>query len=1003
MKDRREEELMRSRLQHLLSSCPAVIYTTRASGDFACTFVSENLRSVTGYPPQEMMDDPEFWVSRVHPQDAPRVLAEVSRMTAKGGGTLEYRFRRREGHYCWFQDTFKVIRDEAGDPLEIIGSWADISERKRAEEELQLAVAELKALGDISQAVNSTLDLQTVLTTIIAHAVQLSRAYGGVIYEYDETTQQFQARGTHRIAPEHLEAIRAAPIRLGQGAIGHAGATRAPVQVADILDERELVAPQTRHILARLGFRSLLALPLVREHRLLGGLVVWREERGHFSSEIVNLLKTFAAESVLAIQNARLFREIEEKSRELENLSRNMEQLYRLSTALQEPLSLTEQLTRVLDAARHVVRLDRLYIWTLTPEADGLAIIAQAGFAERDWQELAHVTIPLREAGAVAAACREGTPLLFTGETPLPPEYRLRPPYSALAGLRVKSFLVVPMSARGRPVGVLAADNRVSRAPIPPNTGGLLQTFAAQAAVAVENARLFQEIQQKSRELEVASRHKSEFLANMSHELRTPLNAIIGYSEMLQEEAEELGADSIVPDLKKIHAAGRHLLELINAVLDLSKIEGGKMELYLEMFSVPTLIHDIAALIGPLAQKNANRLEFRCEEGAGTMRADLTKVRQALFNLLSNACKFTHHGLVSFAAARETTDGTDWITFRVSDTGIGMTPEQLGRLFQEFSQADTATTRHYGGTGLGLALSRRLARMMGGDITVTSVPGRGSIFTMRLPADVAESREAAPAPVTTASVPAGASTVLVIDDEAAMRDLMQRFLSREGFRVVTAASGEEGLRLARELRPEAITLDVLMPGVDGWAVLSALKADRDLADIPVVMLTILDDNNLGYALGASDYLTKPIDRERLVAVLNHYRRDLPVLVVDDDPALRELIRRILEREGYRVADAENGRAALARIRETPPGLILLDLMMPEMDGFEFLAEFRKQDAWRMVPIIVITAKELTHEDHQRLTGYVERILQKGAASRDALLHEVRDLVSACVARRRGAQ
>jgi CheY-like chemotaxis protein len=241
----------------------------------------------------------------------------------------------------------------------------------------------------------------------------------------------------------------------------------------------------------------------------------------------------------------------------------------------------------------------------------------------------------------------------------------------------------------------------------------------------------------------------------------------------------------------------------------------------------------------------------------------------------------------------------------------------------------------------------------------------------------------------------------VVDDEAAVRDLMQRFLGKEGFRVVTAAAGEEGLRLARTLRPDVITLDVLMPGLDGWAVLSVLKADPETADIPVVMLTMVDDRNLGYALGAADYLTKPLDRDRLVAVLARHRRELSVLVVDDDADLRELLRRLLQREGYRVVEAENGRAALDRIREARPGLILLDLMMPEMDGFEFVRRFRKHDAWRGIPIVVITAKDLTDEDHRRLNGYVERILQKGVYSRDALLGELRELVAACVARRHG--
>jgi CheY-like chemotaxis protein len=333
----------------------------------------------------------------------------------------------------------------------------------------------------------------------------------------------------------------------------------------------------------------------------------------------------------------------------------------------------------------------------------------------------------------------------------------------------------------------------------------------------------------------------------------------------------------------------------------------------------------------------------------------------------------------------------------VSDTGIGMTEEQIGRLFQEFTQAETSTSRRYGGTGLGLALSRRLCRLMGGDVTVDSTPERGSTFTVTLPAEVMTS-----APEIMSEAPAiaegraGGSLVLVIDDDPAVRELMGRYLGREGFRVIVAASGDDGLRLAREKRPDAITLDVMMPGLDGWAVLGALKADAATADIPVVMLTIVDDRNLGYALGAAEYLTKPIDRDRLLAVLARFRRDLPVLVVEDDAPLRELLRRMLEREGYTVVEADNGRAALDRLQKGIPGAILLDLMMPVMDGFEFLTELRREDAWRHVPVIVLTARDLSVDEREALNGSVARILQKGAYSHEALLAEVRSLVAASV-------
>jgi signal transduction histidine kinase/CheY-like chemotaxis protein len=491
---------------------------------------------------------------------------------------------------------------------------------------------------------------------------------------------------------------------------------------------------------------------------------------------------------------------------------------------------------------------------------------------------------------------------------------------------------------------------------------------------------------------EQANRTKSTFLANMSHELRTPLNAIIGYSEMLEEEAGERGFEDLAPDLAKIHAAGKHLLALINDVLDLSKIEAGKMELFVEDFDVRALVQDVESTIRPLVEKGQNLLEVTCPPDIGTIHADLTRVRQILFNLLSNAAKFTQHGRVGLEVFALRLGGEDWIEFAVADTGIGLTPEQQRRLFQSFSQADPSTSRKYGGTGLGLVISRRFAQMMGGDIQLQSEFGRGSVFTVRLPRVAGAARPAPGHAAAPSATPAASPLVLVVDDDKATRELITRGLQKEGFRILAATSGDEAIRLAREKRPDAISLDVLMPGMDGWTVLRALKGDPLTAGIPVVMVSMLDDRDIGYALGAADYLTKPFDREKLVVALRRFRQGSsprPVLVVEDDPATREVVRRALERDGWIVTEAENGKGGLESIARAAPDLVVLDLMMPEMDGFEFVSELRKTEAGRRIPVVVVTAKEITAEDRQRLNGQVRRIFHKGSFSREELTAELR--------------
>jgi CheY-like chemotaxis protein len=420
------------------------------------------------------------------------------------------------------------------------------------------------------------------------------------------------------------------------------------------------------------------------------------------------------------------------------------------------------------------------------------------------------------------------------------------------------------------------------------------------------------------------------------------------------------------------------------------------MEIYSETFDVAEMLRDVASTVDTLMEKKNNRFSIELPDDLGIMHSDVVKIRQVLINFLSNAAKFTDHGDVNLGARRISGDTVDQIAFTVRDTGLGMTEAQVARLFERFIQADASTTRRFGGTGLGLSITKAFADMLGGKISITSQPNVGSQFEIVLPVTApvheAESAAAAAAPE---EVKTEEDVILVIDDDPAARDLLARFLSKEGFSVRTAKDGRAGLQLAELLKPRVIVLDVMMPLMDGWTVLRNLKDDPRLAAIPVVMCTIIDEQNLGFSLGASDYVSKPVNWERLREVLARVQTGVTkddVLIVDDDADTRKRVRGLLAKNGWTVSEAENGEAALIEVRRHLPSVVLLDLNMPEMDGFTFLREFRARPDWAAVPVVVMTARDLSVGERAELKGNGARVIEKGSIKMQDLVTQLRAIV-----------
>ena len=831
--------------------------------------------------------------------------------------------------------------------------------------DLAEAKAQLAATSEVLTALGrSASDLDAVLGTVVGWAQRLCRADVAQIHLVEGEVLTL-ARSTG-LSDEGVAYMALHPVgRDRTSLIGRVGLYAQPQQITDVLTDTDYGRLDFQRLA---GLRTVLGVPMVLDGDMVGVLLVWRTEVDPFGDRETEVLTTFAAQATIAIRQVALLQTLEARQQELAQKIHQLEALGEVGQAVSSSLDLDEVLTTIVTHAVQLSGTDGGSILEFDEPVEEFRVRTAYGTSDELLERLQTTRIG-RDATLVGRAATEGRPLQVPDLRDVP----LDPHLQCLFEAGWQSLVAVPMLREGRIVGALVVRRRKPGG-FSEETCDLLETFASQSSLAILNARLFGELERKSAELEIASRHKSEFLASMSHELRTPLNAVIGFSEVLLERMFGDLNERQDEYVRDIWSSGKHLLELLNDILDLSKVEAGRMDLEWSTFSVREALENGLALMRERAARKSISLILEVAPEIGLFHADELRFRQVVLNLLSNAVKFTPEA--GEVVVRATSDGPE-VLVTVTDTGIGVAPADQARIFESFQQGGRGAQQHEG-TGLGLTLCRRIVGLLGGRMWLESEVGRGSTFGFAVPLGALESAQA---PRSDESPPHGGPLVVIIEDDRRSLDLLRLYLEGAGVEVVGVRDGATGLEVVRQQRPSAVVLDIRLPGMDGWDVLATLKADPATAPIPVVVVSMVDERGRGFALGAAEYLVKPVSRDDVLSALTRVTvlpdSNRTLLAIDDDPLVIELVKAVLEPEGWQVLGAADGETGVALARSRQPAVVLLDLLLPGMDGFEIAAALHDDSTTQQIPIIVLTSMTMTRADKERLQGRISYVAQKG--------------------------
>jgi signal transduction histidine kinase/DNA-binding response OmpR family regulator len=842
-------------------------------------------------------------------------------------------------------------------------------ENARLLTETQQRNLELATLNEIISSASHTLNLQQILDEVFEKIIDITNMDGGLISLLNQANQHLELV-TARGLPEKMEAkLRANGL----------GGTLCQL----VFDSREVVtledmnqyAPINVEGVLAAGFQAYIGMPLESRDQVVGTICLFKREPVDIQPTVISLLETIGRQIGFALENARLFEQTQSSEKTLRRQNEYLATSAEIGRLVTSTLDLEMLFNRTVNLIRERFGFSHAAIFTIDETGFNAVLKSATGRAGEEMLQRRH-SLPVGSRSIVGSVSSSGNSMVVNN-TAVDPIFRPNPLLP-----ETRSEAAIPLRIGKRIVGVVDLQSQETDA-FTTDDIAILMALADQVAVAIDNARSYELAQEAITEMRELDRLKSQFLANMSHELRTPLNSIIGFSRVIIKGIDGPVTDLQEQDLSAIYNSGQHLLRLINDILDLSKIDAGKMELAFDDVNVVELLQSVIPTLHGLLKDKPIKLEQNIESGIPIIRADAMRIRQVMLNLLSNAAKFTDEGTIAISAAVEArSSGQKEVVIRVKDTGSGIAPEDRSKLFQPFSQVDSSPTRKTGGTGLGLSISRRLVELHGGQIDVTSELGKGSTFyfTLPLPKDVdgqnrLEGRR-------------DEKIILSIDDDPQVIGLYERFLQPQGYQVVALLDPAQAVERAKQLKPYAITLDVMMPGRDGWAVLEELKNNSDTRNIPVIVCSILEEDEKGFSLGASEYLVKPILEEDLLNALDRLDAlgDIhDVLVIDDNENDLLLMERILQQGEYNPILARGGTQGWEILSKKTPHAVILDLFMPEMDGFTILERLRTTPELKDIPIIVVTGVELTTEQQKQLADFGQSLLSKGSLTESELL------------------